>query len=257
MSRLDAVDLTQKLSSDEYDDRLEAAQDRLLELRLLLGGQTGTHELGPPVCVVFEGWDASGKGGALKRLVEPLDPRHVRVVAYAAPTPDEKRHHYLQRFWPVLPGKGGMAVLDRSWYGRLLVERVEGFATETEWRRAYDEIAAFERMLTDDGMCLIKFWMHVSDEEQLRRFEKRRDHPLKSWKLTAEDWRNRERRGEYEAALEELFARTDVESAPWHLVAGDQKKFARVQVIETVNREIERAIQASGQAVPPPSSDGS
>ena len=257
MHPLEEVDLSQKLDGDEYDERLEAAQDRLLQLRLLLGGQTGTHELGPPVCVLFEGWDASGKGGALKRMVYPLDPRHVRVVGFAAPSADEKRHHYLQRFWPHLPGRGGMTVLDRSWYGRLLVERVEGFATEAEWRRAYDEIPAFERMLTDDGMCLIKFWMHVSDEEQLRRFEKRRDNPLKSWKLTSEDWRNRERRSEYEAALQDMFEHTDTENAPWHIVAGDQKKFARIQVIDTVNERIEAAMQASGQAVPPPPSDDS
>src|SRR5712691_12111033 len=138
--RLDEVDLTLKLSADEGAKQLAAAQRRLLALRLQLGGLTGEQRLGPPLCVLFEGWDASGKGGCIKRLVAPLDPRHVRVAQFAAPTPDERRHHYLRRFWPVLPGWGGMAVLDRSWYGRVLVERVEKLTPEHRWRRAYDEI---------------------------------------------------------------------------------------------------------------------
>ena len=150
------------------------------QLRLTLGGLIGGGELGPPVCVLFEGWDASGKGGAIKRLVAPLDPRHVRVVQFAAPTPDEKRHHFLWRFWPSLPGWGGMAVFDRSWYGRVLVERVEGFATREQWLRAYDEINDFERTLADEGMILIKFWLHISAEEQLKRFERREKDPLKT-----------------------------------------------------------------------------
>ena len=144
--------------------------------------------------MIFEGEDASGKGGAIKRLVAQLDPRHVRVVQFAAPTHDEKRHHFLWRFWPSLPGWGGMAVFDRSWYGRVLVERVEGFATREQWLRAYDEINGFERTLADEGMILIKFWLHISAEEQLKRFKRREKDPLKSWKLTEEDWRNREKR---------------------------------------------------------------
>src|SRR5690242_3245381 len=167
---LAGLDLSLKLTPSEELARLLAAQERLLQLRLVLGGLIGKDpRIGPPVCVVFEGWDASGKGGAIKRLVAPLDPRHVRVSQFAAPTYDEKRHHFLQRFWAVLPGFGGMAVLDRSWYGRVLVERVEGFATGEQWERAYDEIIEFERTLTAEGMILIKFWMHVSDEEQLSR----------------------------------------------------------------------------------------
>src|SRR3712207_5497892 len=158
MGRLDELDLTLKLSRDEEASRLEAAQMRLLALRLVLGGLVEGREIGPPVCVLFEGWDASGKGGAIKRLVGQLDPRHVRVKQYAAPTPDEKRHHFLWRFWPALPGWGGMAVLDRSWYGRVLVERVEGFAAEEEWTRAYGEICDFERTLAAEGTVLLKFW---------------------------------------------------------------------------------------------------
>src|SRR3712207_686031 len=192
MGRLDDVDLDAKLDSDEEDARLDAGGDRLQELRLQAGGLVGDGELGPPLCVLFEGWDASGKGGAIKRLVAPLDARHVRVAQFSAPSEDEKRHHYLHRFVPSLPGWGGMAVLDRTWYGRVLVERVEGFASEEEWRRAYDEINAFERMLADDGMVFVKFWMQISDEKQAKRFSKREKDPLKSWKLTDEDWRNRE-----------------------------------------------------------------
>src|SRR3954452_9932404 len=192
MGRLDDLDLTLRLSSDEESRRLQRAQHRLLQLRLLAGGLVGDGgRLGPPLCVVFEGWDASGKGGCIKRLVSPFDPRHVRVAQFGAPTYDEKRHHFLWRFWPALPGWGGMAVLDRSWYGRVLVERVEGFATADEWDRSYDQIVEFESALADEGMVLVKFWMHLSREEQERRFERRKDDPLKSWKLTDEDLRNR------------------------------------------------------------------
>jgi polyphosphate kinase 2 (PPK2 family) len=185
MPRLADVDLSLALSKKEEARRLQSAQLRLVLLRLSLGGQLSAGaSLGPPVCIVFEGWDASGKGGCIKRLVAPLDPRHVRVAQFAAPTFDEKRHHFLSRFWPVLPGWGGMAVLDRSWYGRVLVERVEGFATTDQWGRAYDEIGGFERSLVAEGMILVKFWMHLSPEEQLRRFRARDEDPLKRWKLT-------------------------------------------------------------------------
>src|SRR3954447_18481829 len=246
MGRLDEVDLTQKLSSKEQDKRLEAAKDRLEALRLQLAGLIGDGRLGPPVLVLFEGWDASGKGGAIKRLVGELDHRHVRVAAFAAPTDDEKRHHFLGRFFPKLPGWGGVAVFDRSWYGRVLVERVEGFASEEEWRRAYDEIVGFERSLAAQGTILIKFWIHISDEEQLRRFERRGRKPLKRWKLTDEDWRNREKRQAYEEAVEDMFAETDTEAAPWTVVPGDSKRFARVFVAETVVAEIERGMRERG-----------
>ena len=252
MSRLSEVDLSAALSKKEYAERLEAASDRLLHLRLLLGGQLGDGRLGPPLCVVFEGWDASGKGGAIKRLVSPMDPRHVRVAQFAAPTRDEKRHHFLWRFWPVLPGWGGMAVLDRSWYGRVLVERVEGFATEEQWGRAYEEIVEFERTLVAEGMVLVKVWMHVSEDEQLRRFQSRAADPLKSWKLTDEDWRNREKRAAYEAAVEDMLQRTDRTGAPWHVVAGDDKRTARVAVLETVCRAVEADLTARGWDLEPP-----
>ena len=251
MSRLSEVDLSASLSKKEAEARLEQAQERLLRLRLLCGGQLpgpdGGHRLGPPLCVVFEGWDASGKGGAIKRLVAPLDPRHVRVAQFAAPTRDEKRHHFLWRFWPVLPGWGGMAVLDRSWYGRVLVERVEGYASEEQWGRAYEEVVEFERTLIAEGMVIVKLWMHVSEDEQLRRFESRSRDPLRSWKLTDEDWRNRDRRADYEAAVEEMLQRTDRPGARWHVVAGDDKRLARVSVVETVCDALEQGLREQGE----------
>ena len=246
MGRLDALDLSLGLSREEEAARLAVAQTRLLHLRLVLGGQLAAVDgaapvLGPPVCVVFEGWDASGKGGAIKRLVAPLDPRHVRVAQFAAPTYDEKRHHFLWRFWPSLPGWGGMAVFDRSWYGRELVERVEGFATEDQWRRSYDEIVAFERSLCDEGMIMVKFWLHISDDEQKRRFERRSRDPLKRWKLTDEDWRNRAKRDAYVEAVEEMLEHTDHPSAPWVLIEANSKRWARVRVVEETVAAIERA----------------
>ena len=256
MGRLDELDLSLKLSSSDYEKRLVVAQTRLTTLRLALGGKLPGYEgrLGPALAVVLEGWDASGKGGALKRLVEPLDPRHVRVAQFAAPTETEKRHHFLWRFWPALPGLGGMTVFDRSWYGRVLVERVEDLATPEEWRRAYSIIVDFERSFCDEGGILVKFWLHISPEEQLHRFEKREANPLKKWKITDDDWRNREKRPLYEEAIDEMLVRTDHPPAPWQLVEGDSKRFARVKVIETVNSQIERRMQELGFPVPPPES---
>jgi AMP-polyphosphate phosphotransferase len=246
MSRLGSAHPPVELSKKKAVARLEAAQERFQRLRLLLGGQIAEHEIGPPLCVVFEGWDASGKGGAIKRLVAPLDPRHVRVSQFAAPTYDEKRHHFLWRFWPSLPGWGGMAVFDRSWYGRVLVERVEGFATKEQWSRAYNEIVEFERTLTAEGMIMVKFWMHVSPEEQLRRFKDRANDPLRTWKLTDEDWRNRDKRAAYEAAVNEMLERTDPTWAPWHVIPGDDKHWARLDVVERVCAAIEKELRERG-----------
>ena len=253
MGALDDLDLSLKLSKDEETERLDSAWVRLTQLRLTLGGLIGKGVLGPPVCVIFEGGDASGKGGAIKRLVAQLDPRHVRVRQFAAPTHDEKRHHFLWRFWPALPGWGGMAVFDRSWYGRVLVERVEGYADREQWLRAYDEINGFERTLADEGMLLIKFWLQISEEEQLKRFKRREKEPLKSWKLTDEDWRNRGRRDEYNQAVEDMVARTSIEPhAIWHLIPADSKRYARVAVIETVIAEIEAGMRRHGMEPPEP-----
>jgi polyphosphate kinase 2 (PPK2 family) len=252
MNRLADVDLSLKLSKAEEKKQLKAAQKRLVHLRLLLGGLVGPREIGPPLLVLFEGWDASGKGGAIKRLTERLDPRHVRVRSFSAPTPDEKRHHFLWRFWPALPGWGGMAVLDRTWYGRVLVERVEGFAKEKDWRRAYGEIVDLEDSLAAEGTIIVKFWLHLSPEEQLRRFESREKDPYRAWKLTDEDWRNRGRREEYEAAVEEMLERTDTAVAPWHVIAAENKRWARVAVVRTVSEAIEKALHARGIDPYPP-----
>jgi polyphosphate kinase 2 (PPK2 family) len=241
------ADLRLKLSASESQERIERTQDRLLALRLQLGGLLDSKEPGPPLCVLFEGWDASGKGGSIRRLVSRLDPRHVRVTQFGAPTPDERRHHFLHRFSPALPGWGGMAVLDRSWYGRVLVERVEGFATETEWRRAYPQIVQWETGLATEGMVLVKLWLHVSEEEQLKRFRARERNPLKRWKLTDEDWRNLSHRAEYEKAVEEMLATTDHAASPWHVVAAESKHYARAKVLETVISAIEDVLEALGR----------
>jgi polyphosphate kinase 2 (PPK2 family) len=250
MGRLDDVDLSLVLSRGEEEKELRGAWQRLAELRLTLGGLIGSQGIGPPVLILFEGWDASGKGGSIKRLVAPLDPRHVRVVQFAAPSADEKRHHFLWRFWPVLPGWGGMAVFDRSWYGRVLVERVDGLASREEWLRAYDEINSFERSLADEGTVIVKLWLHISEAEQLKRFEARAADPLKAWKLTDEDWANRSRRAEYEQAVEDMFARTDQPRAPWQPIAAESKRYARVDVIRTVNEAIEAGMRNWGQEPP-------
>jgi polyphosphate kinase 2 (PPK2 family) len=247
MSRLGDVDLDQKLSGKEAKHRLAEVQKRLTALRLQSGGQIGSGRLGPPLAVVFEGWDASGKGGAIRRLTTPLDARHFTVASFAAPSDRERRHHFLWRFGPTLPGWGGMSVFDRSWYGRVLVERVEEFASPQEWSRAFEEIVGFEQALCTEGMVLVKLWLHISDQEQLERFRRREQKPLKRWKLTDEDWRNREKRGQYETAIEEMLARTDHEAAPWHVIPADSKKFARVAVIETVADALEAGLRAAGE----------
>jgi AMP-polyphosphate phosphotransferase len=246
MASLDDVDLSTKLPRSEAIERLDAAQRRLLALRLQAGGLIGDGRLGPPLLVVFEGWDASGKGGAIRRLTGPLDPRHVTVASFAAPSEREKRHHFLWRFWPTVPGWGGMSVFDRSWYGRVLVERVEGFATSDEWGRAYDEIVDFERTIALEGAVIVKFWLHISDAEQLHRFKAREADPLKQWKLTDEDWRNRSKNPEYRTAIEEMLKRTDHGLGPWTVVPANSKPYARVAVVEQVIAALEGGLKAAG-----------
>jgi polyphosphate kinase 2 (PPK2 family) len=246
---LDAADLELQLSPADQITELAAQQQRLMQLRLAAAGLTGDR-LGPPLTVLFEGWDASGKGGAIRRLTAALDPRHVRVSQFAAPTDDERRHHFLARFVPSLPGWGGMTVLDRSWYGRVLVERVEGFASEAEWERAYGQIAHFEEALCAEGMVLVKLWLHISSHEQLRRFRARETDPLKRYKLTDEDWRNRRRRRAYEAAVVDMFANTHATAAPWIVVAAEDKHYARVEVLRLVNSHYEEALRTAGVRVP-------
>jgi len=195
--------------------------------------------------VLYEGWDAAGKGGNIRRVTQMLDPRGYEVLPIAAPAGEDKTHHYLYRFWRRLeaPEEKQILIFDRSWYGRVLVERVEGFCTEAEWRRAYREINEFERQLVDFGMILVKFWIHISQDEQLRRFEARKDNPYKAWKLTDEDWRNRKKWGEYEAAVEEMLLKTSTITAPWTVVPGNSKWVARVEALRTLTTTVRQKLQ--------------
>ena len=222
---LETLDLSKKLERDAY---VKEVTRRQIELREL-GYQIYVQKR--PVIILFEGWDAGGKGGAIKRTTEKLDPRGYVVYPIAAPQGEDKTRHYLYRFWRRLPERGQIAVFDRSWYGRVLVERVEGFAEEEEWKRAYKEINSFERQLRDFGTILAKFWIHISREEQLRRFEERKASGYKAWKLTDEDWRNREKWGVYEDAVEEMLVKTSTRTAPWCLIEGNDKYWARTKVL--------------------------
>lgn len=226
----------EKIDANDYQIRLEQAQIRIRQLQQ----KAFLRKL--PVSIVFEGWDAAGKGGSIKRMVRTLDPRGYSVVPIGKPTQLELDHHYLWRFWKKLPAKGQITIFDRSWYGRVLVERVEGFAKEAEWKRAYQEINEFEAELHDAEMIQIKFWINISKEEQMNRFKARSQDPHKHWKLTEEDWRNRDKWDDYVAAVNEMIVRTSTEFAPWTIVSGNDKYFARVQVIETVCEAIERAL---------------
>jgi polyphosphate kinase 2 (PPK2 family) len=241
------ADLSLKMGAQEGQERVAKAQRRLLALRLQLAGLLPTAEPGPPLGVLFEGWDASGKGGAIRRLVAMLDPRQVQVHQFAAPSDEERRHHFLHRFADAMPGWGEMSVLDRSWYGRVLVERVEGFASQTEWERAYPQIVQWEAGLATEGAVLVKVWLEVSEDEQLRRFRAREHDPLKRWKLTGEDWRNLSRRADYEVAVEDMLGKTDHPAAPWHVIAAESKPYARVAVLELVIASIETALRALGR----------
>ena len=195
-----------------------------------------------PVVIVFEGWDAAGKGGAIKRLTSGLDPRGYRVVSTPAPTPDELAHHYLWRFWNNIPKTGHTTIFDRSWYGRVMVEPIEGFCSEDEYERAFDEINQMEKHLTNSGMLVIKFFIHISKDEQLRRFEDRKNNPQKSWKLTDEDYRNREKWDVYTTAIEDMIKKTTTPYAPWYVISGNSKKYARIEVLKTVTEIMEKAL---------------
>jgi polyphosphate kinase 2 (PPK2 family) len=238
---LETVDLSLALDRETYVRQLARRQIQLREL----GYQVYVQKR--PVVIVYEGWDAAGKGGSIKRLTEKLDPRGYVVYPISAPTGEEKTHHYLWRFWRRVPERGQIAIFDRSWYGRVLVERVEGFATEGEWRRAYREINSFERNLRDFGTVLIKFWIHISREEQLRRFEERRATGYKSWKLTAEDWRNREKWPLYEEAVRDMLLKTSTLDAPWTIVEGNDKYWARVKALSTAVEVLSRELDYTPQ----------
>lgn len=233
---LNTIDLSVSLEGEEYNRELIKYQVALNALAFQVYMQQR------PVIMVFEGWDAAGKGGAIRRVTEKIDPRGYSVYPIAAPRGDEGTHHYLWRFWNRLPESGQIAIFDRSWYGRVMVERIEGFCTEEEWKRAYREINQFERQLVDFGTILFKFWVHVSKEEQLRRFEDRASDKLRSWKLTQEDWRNREKWDLYAEAVDEMLLKTSTVSAPWTVVEGNSKGYARVKVVATLVEKLSKEL---------------
>lgn len=238
--RLAQVDLTRHLKNQkQYRSQLEKLQDRVRRI------QTSLYFIQARVIIVFEGWDASGKGGAIRRLTEKMDPRGVRVRPIGKPHPWEIGQHYLKRFWTKTPYPGSIAVFDRSWYGRVLVERVEGLASLTEWSRAYQEINDFEKLLTDDGVIIIKLFMHISQEEQLRRFGERLENPDKHWKLTPEDLRNREKAAEYLNAYDDMFDKTDTAFAPWFIVEAEHKWYARIRVLTLITEILEARLPTS------------
>jgi polyphosphate:AMP phosphotransferase len=230
---LDRLDLTHALAKPDADTEIARLQARLNFLVRKLQKRQKSAIL------VFEGPDAAGKGGAIRRITWALDARSYRVIPISAPSDEERAHHYLWRFWRYLPRRGRVTIFDRSWYGRVLVERVEGFASEADWQRAYQEINEFERELQYGGVILMKFWLHISQEEQLRRFEERRHDPTKRYKITAEDYRNREQANQYEAAAAEMLARCSPPSAPFTLVEANDKRFARVKVLRTICERLE------------------
>lgn len=235
-SILDHIDLTRRLTEAKYEKALEKQQARLARLTW------AARQKQRSMVMVFEGWDAAGKGSAIRRVTQAMDPRLYRIVGVAAPTDEERAQHYLWRFWRQLPRAGFSTIFDRSWYGRVLVERVEGFATAAEWNRAYQEINAFEEQLAEHGIVVIKFWLHISPDEQLRRFKERQNVAYKQYKITREDWRNRRKWNDYTAAVNEMVTRCSTEYAPWTLVAGNDKRSARVQILKTIVKRLEQAL---------------
>lgn len=230
---LNTLDLTQNLSDEKYKDQLEKYQGRLNKL------YRKAKSKGRSAILVFEGWDAAGKGGVIRRITAAMDARDYQIIPIAAPTEEERAQHYLWRFWRHIPRAGRVTVFDRSWYGRVLVERVEGFAADDEWRRAYSEIVNFEEQLDDHGIRVLKFWVHIDKEEQMRRFEDRQATSYKHFKITEEDFRNREKWADYEIAANEMIERTGTAFAPWHLIEANDKKFARIKVLKTICEALE------------------
>jgi len=235
-SILDHVDLKKRMAREEYERQLKKQQNAMNQLAWT------ARKKGRSVVLVFEGWDAAGKGSAIRRVTQAMDPRLYRAVGIAAPTDEERAHHYLWRFWRRLPRAGEMTIFDRSWYGRVLVERVEGFATKEAWSRAYHEINEFEEQLAEHGIILCKFWLHISQAEQLRRFRDREHISYKRYKITEEDWRNRRKWKDYKAAVDDMVAHCSTPFAPWTLVPATDKHFARIQVIKTVVHRLRDAL---------------
>lgn len=236
-SALNGVDLSLRLEKADYKKKLEKLQDKLFMLH------NEMYQNRIPVVLAFEGWDAGGKGGAIKRLTQKLDPRGYEVVPTASPNDIEKAHHYLWRFWNHMPKAGHLTIFDRTWYGRVMVERIEGFCTEEEWQRAYNEINQMEEHLTNYGCIVLKFWMHIDKDEQETRFKERQNNPEKMWKITEEDWRNRAKWKEYEEAVDEMIIRTSTTYAPWIIVEANSKYYARIKVLESVIDALEKRLQ--------------
>ncbi len=233
---LQGIDLSVSLTPEEYKKKRKDLQGRLAILHNKM------FQKRIPVVLAFEGWDAGGKGGAIRRITQCIDPRGYEVVPVASPNDIEKAHHYLWRFWEKMPKAGHMAIFDRTWYGRVLVERIEGFATENEWKRAYKEINNMEEHIAKSGCVVLKFWMHIDKAEQEKRFKLRQETPEKQWKITDEDWRNREKWDEYEKAVDEMIVRTSTEYAPWIVVEANSKLYARIKVLETVVETLEKVL---------------
>lgn len=236
---LGAVDLSASLSEEKYDKQLDRWQGELAALT------RDAFDRGISSVLAFQGWDAAGKGGAIRRVSAAIDASICRIVSIAAPSEEEKAHPYLWRFWRRLPRRGRVRIFDRSWYERVLVERVEGFASEDEWGRAYAEIVDFEEQLCEHGIVLLKFWLHIDADEQLRRFQEREQTPFKQYKITEHDYRNRERWGDYERAVDDMVSRTDTPHAPWHLVAANDKRHARIEVLKVFCRAVQEKLAAS------------
>lgn len=238
MPKLDHIALDGVLTREEYDRQLNEAQKKLKKLHNKI------YNKGIPVVIAYEGWDAAGKGGNIKRLTSALDARGFEVHPIASPDIHEKNRHFLWRFWTRLPKTGHIAIFDRTWYGRVMVERLEGFCSENDWQRAYNEINEFEKNLTDWGAVVIKFWIHIDKETQLKRFHEREANPEKRWKITEEDWRNREKWDQYEVAVDEMIEKTSTEFAPWRVIQSNDKYFARIQAINYVIAAIEEKLNS-------------
>ena len=235
--RLSEIELKDRiLEEEEYKTELKKLQSELGELHNRL------YRKRIPVIITYEGWDAAGKGGNIKRITEALDPRGYEVHPIASPEPHEKARHYLWRFWTRLPKSGHIAIFDRTWYGRVMVERLEGFCSENDWRRAYNEINEFEKELKEWGAVIIKFWVQIDKDTQLERFEERQNTPEKQWKITDEDWRNREKWDDYEVAVDEMLQKTNTSFAPWHVLESVDKKYARIKALKIVIEEIQKAL---------------
>ena len=234
---LNTIDLTNTINEEEYDRQLVRYQAGLSALAYQV------YQQQRPMVIVFEGWDAAGKGGVIRRVTEKIDPRGYVVYPIGAPTGEDATHHYLYRFWRRLPEAGQIAIFDRSWYGRVMVERVEGLCKEADWKRAYREINYFERQLVDCGTILLKFWIHISKDEQLKRFESRASDTLHQWKLTDEDWRKREKWNQYEAAVNEMLLKTSTATAPWSVIEGNSKAYARIKILKTLTDKLSEELK--------------